>query len=69
MTDEWSVLTNAGMYHDEHYWYAMIELGVPYTFMKRDFDRVLDAFEVSGKWYIRCGFEWEEIGDFSKEWA
>jgi hypothetical protein len=59
---------NHSEWHDERMWYAMLELEVPYTFMKRSFDRVLDSFEVEGEWFIRCGFEWESIGYFQKEW-
>ena len=61
-------MIDAQEYHDEHYWYSMIELGVSYKFMKRGFDPYLDSYEIDGEWHIRCGFEWESIGHFAKEW-
>ena len=55
-------------WHTERMWFAMLELDVRFSHMSRGFDRVLDAFEVDGEWFLRLGFEWESIGHFSKEW-
>ena len=59
---------NESEWHSERMWFAMLELGVPFKFNSRDFDRVLDAYETDGEWFLRLGFEWESIGHFSKEW-
>ena len=64
-----SEVFNESEWHTERMWYAMLELDVPFTFMKRGFDRVLDSIEINGEWYIRLGFEWESIGHFQKEWC
>jgi hypothetical protein len=64
----WALYNEPDGYHDERMWYAMLELNVQMTFPERDFDRVLDSYEVDVEWFIRLGFEWESIGHFQKEW-